>query len=216
VNLAGSSIDKLGRKGVEGRVDEKYKERISNAVLTSAFDIALAGALEKFIPQPVTSSSTTSNNAVIDSINKTATTIFTDNVAYPNAQTKIVAICGQIIQIIPPTSTTLVSSATALCTAAQAPPAGGNYTPQLQNLITGLNSMTGAAVQSAAVAATPSMEQKASEEAFKSLSGTVKEMITQNDFKTTITVNQGETIRIYVNRDYTFPNKVRRTTRILQ
>ena len=44
----------------------------------------------------------------------------------------------------------------------------------------------------------------------------LKEMVNQKKAQPTITVNQGDAIKIYVNKDYTFPKKITTKTTVLQ
>jgi type IV secretion system protein VirB10 len=214
VNLIGNAVDNLGRVGVDGRVDNKYTERFSNAVLTSAFSIALAGALDKIVkpPQPVVTAS--ANATLATSINSAVMSIATGS-SYTNSQQKINAICIQIPQLISDKGSSMYMSIMSSCAQYQNSVAG-NPDQNLQALITSLNAAANNTSQSAAVASTPSQQQEASKKAFTDISDTVKDMIKQNDFKPTITVNQGEHIRIYVNKDYVFPGKIVNQVRILQ
>jgi type IV secretion system protein VirB10 len=54
INFGGTGMDALGRKGQQGRVDNKFKERFGNAILRSAFNITLASTLDTIV-KPVTS-----------------------------------------------------------------------------------------------------------------------------------------------------------------
>ena len=47
--------------------------------------------------------------------------------------------------------------------------------------------------------------QNASKEAFTDISDTVKTIVEEQEFKPTITIDQGTPVKIYVNKDYKFP-----------
>lgn len=215
VNLHANSVDSLGRKGIAGRVDNKYSERISNAVLVSAFNIALAGELDKLVPPPPSTNTTTGNIALANSINTTATAIFTNNTTYPGSQAKINAICGQVMQLITDKTSAAYTTVFNSCTQANIP-VGGSYDANLQTLMATLTGLSTSTTQTAATAATPSQQQIASQAAFKDISNTLKDMISETHFAPTATVNQGEHIKIYVNKDYTFPDDMTRKARVLQ
>ncbi len=64
------------------------------------------------------------------------------------------------------------------------------------------------AAQSSTASTTPSQTQDASKQAFTDVSDVVKQMIDQQQFNPTTTIEQGTHIRIYVNKDYKFPAAV--------
>lgn len=215
LNLAANSVDGLGRKGVPARVDNKYGERLSNAVLVSAFNIALAGELDKLVPPPPSTNTTTGNIALANSISTTANSIFTNNTTYPDSQSKINAICGQVMQLITDKTSPMYTTVFNSCTQANVP-VGGSYDPNLQTLMSTLTGLAASTTQTAATVSTPSQQQLASQTAFKDISTTVKDMIKETGFAPTATVNQGASIRIYVNKDYTFPSDITKKVRVLQ
>jgi len=97
INFGGTGMDNLGRKGQQGRVDNKFKERFSNAVLRSAFNIALASTLDSIV-KPVESSqsaSTQSAAASATSINTACTTIPVQQASATPAQ-KLAALVSAI------------------------------------------------------------------------------------------------------------------------
>lgn len=215
LNLAGTTVDNLSRKGVQGRVDNKYKERFTNAVLSSSLSILIAAGLDKVVPPVATSTTTATQNALSNTITSTATNAYSSN---PNAtpSEKIVAICNAV-QTLPNIVTSVgYSSIQAACTNAMGAGANANELT-VSTLLSSITSSAGNLSVSAANASTPSQQQKASEEAFKSLSSDVKDMlIKENALKETITLNQGEHIKIYVNKDYNFPPKALNQSRLIQ
>ena len=71
-------------------------------------------------------------------------------------------------------------------------------------------------LSSTANAATPTQAQRASKQAFTDVSNTMKDMMQQQALKSTITIDQGTLIRIYVNKDYKFPQAVLRKSRLIK
>jgi type IV secretion system protein VirB10 len=211
VNIASNTVDNLGRKGVQGRVDNKYKEQFANVVLSSAFSIALASTLDKIVP-PVPSNNTASNQTTIATAISTA--IATSSTSSDPA-TQITAICGSAKAGLASYPTTL-DNVNAACNTASAT-VGTQGAAAVSTLITSLNSIAAGNVTAAATASTPSQTQQASIDAFKDISSKVSDVIVKdNQFTPTVTVNQGEHIKIYVNKDYLFPLKAINKSRVMQ
>ncbi len=200
INLSGTGTDNLGRKGLQGRVDNKFKERFGNAVLRSAFNITLASALDKIITPVKSSQAAADQTAAATAAANSANTIF--------AQTNVTAAqrFAQICATIPPTisdkTSTLYTSINTACTTPQ-----GNATDdqRLASLMSVITSSSTAAAQTSTASTTPSKAQKASEQAFTDISDVAKQMLEQQKFDPTITLDQGTHIKIYVNKDYKFP-----------
>lgn len=211
VNIASNTVDNLGRNGIHGRVDNKYKEQFANVVLSSTFNIALASALDKIVP-PVPSNNTAATQTAISTAISTA--IATSSSSADPA-TQVTAICGSAIAGLASYSTTLASVQTA-CDTANAT-VGAQGAAAVSTLITSLNSIAAGSTTAAATASTPSQTQKASAEAFKDISSKVSDAIVKdNNFTPTVTINQGEHIKIYVNKDYIFPIRAISKSRVIQ
>lgn len=215
LNLSGTTVDHLSRKGVQGRVDNKYKERFANAVLSSSLSMLIAAGLDKVIPPVATSTTTATQNSLSSSITSTATNAYTSN-SSSTPDTQITAICNAV-QALPSVVTSVgYSSIQTACSTA----IGAGATATAATVSTLLSSITAAAGNlsvAAANSSTPSQQQTASQEAFKTLSDDVKDMLTKdNVYKPTITLNQGEHIKIYVNKDYNFPPKAVNQSRLIQ
>ena len=226
LTMAGIGVDNLGRPGVHGRIDNKYKEQMTNAVLTSAFNVAVATGLDKIIP-PVTSTATASQTAAgVTSVITQATSIAADpnNQTPPTytpvngdngAQAKINAVCALKSLITDVTSSTYTQFVQA-CVVAQA--AGGNASTAAGGLTTLLSTITGLAGSSAvaaATSATPTQTQQASKQAFTDISAAAKNMMGQQQFQPTVTIDQGTKIKIYVNKDYVFPKDAINSTKVI-
>lgn len=226
LTISADGIDNLGRQGVEGRVDNKYIEQMTNAVLTSAFNVAVAAGLDKVVP-PVTSTATASQaSSVVTGIATSAAGIAADPNAinpatglapYPvqnndnGANSKITAICALQTQITDVTSQTYIQFLQA-CTTAKA--AAATSAPSaLTGLVSAIAGLATTSAQSAVANASPTQSQQAAKQAFTDLTAAAKTAMGQVQFKPTVTVNQGTKIKIYVNKDYVFPkdaiNKLR-------
>ena len=62
----------------------------------------------------------------------------------------------------------------------------------------------------------PTQTQNASKQAFTDVTNTVKDMVAQNQFQPTITIDQGTLVKIYVNKDYKFPKAALGKSRLVQ
>lgn len=210
INMASSTVDNLGRKGIQGRLDNKYKEQLSNVVLSSAFNIALAKGLDKLVPPVATNTTTASQNASATAISTAIGQIGTGDPAV-----QIANICTPLATSLASNPTTL-ASVQAACATANAT-VGAQGAAAVSTLITNLNSIAAGNTTTAAAASTESQEQKASTQAFKDITETVGDaIVTNNQFTPTITIDQGERIKIYVNKDYVFPLNAISKSRVMQ
>jgi type IV secretion system protein VirB10 len=204
INFAGTGTDDLGRKGAQGRVDNKFKERFGNAVLRSAFNILLAGGLDQIV-KPVTSTEASSNqSAAASAAANSANTIFAQSGV--TSAMKFAQICSTVPTSIADKTSSLFTSINTSCTT---PPAAGATDDQrLASLMSVITAASTTAAQSSTASTTPSQTQDASKQAFTDISDVVKQMIDQQQFTPTTTIEQGTHIRIYVNKDYKFPAAV--------
>lgn len=214
INLSDSTpaVDNLGRKGIQGRVDNKFKEQLSNAVLMSAFNIAIANALDKIVAPPVSSQATTTNSAIATNIQNIVSTISNGNLTEDD---KVNQICAQTQAAITDKTSSAYTSIVQACTAVQTNPAAVAG-QKLSSLTTGINAAVSSLLTAAASAATPTQSQSASKQAFTDVTNTFKDMVTQQQFKPTVTIDQGTLVKIYVSRDYKFPKAALRKMRLIQ
>ena len=232
LTMAGIGVDNLGRPGVQGRIDNKYTEQMTNAVLTSAFNVAVASGLDRIIP-PVTSTATAAQTASgVSSVISQATTIAAD----PNNQTpqptyqvqqiagggtdggataKINAICALQSLITDVTSSTYTQMGTACTTAKATAAAPANASGALNTLLATLTGLAGTSAAAAVTNATPTQTQAASKQAFTDITTAAKNMMGQQQFTPTVTIDQGTKIKIYVNKDYTFPKDAINSTKVI-
>lgn len=212
LNLEGSGIDNLGRKGDQGRVDNKIKEKISNAVLMSIFDIGLAKALDKLVPPPENSQVAAQNQAASTQINNLAQSISAANTPGQEGVT-IAQICAQVQTAIPDKTSTAFTGFLAACNGINT--VAGTPAQRLASIVASANAAATALASISVAQIMPSQAQNASKEAFTNLSKTLKDLVGQNQLKPTITIDQGTPVKIYVNRDYKFPRATVARSRML-
>ncbi|MCC8416640.1 MAG: hypothetical protein LN575_04750 [Rickettsia endosymbiont of Gnoriste bilineata] len=212
INLDALAVDNLGRKGEQGRVDNKFKERLTNAVLSSAFNIGLATALDKVVAPPVNAQATAANTAIAVNIQNLAQSI---NNGSGTEDVKIAQICSSVMNAITDKASTAYISMIQACNTARNP-VGSQPGQRLIALLNAVTSAAASLLSSAATATTPTQAQAASKQAFTDVSNTVKDMMKQQEFKPTITIDQGTIIKIYVNKDYKFPQAVLRKSRLIK
>ena len=204
INLDGIGIDNLGRKGDQGRVDNKFKERLTNAVLSSAINIGIAATLDKLVP-PVTSSQTVAQSTT-EATNIISLTQSIRN-AGGNEDIQIAQICAQVQNAIKDKTSSAFTSIVQACTTAQTT-TGAQPGQRIAALQSAINNASTSLASNASTAAVPTQKQEAAKQAFTDFSKTVKDMVAQTEFKPTTTINQGTVVKIYVNKDYKFPQAV--------
>lgn len=208
------AVDNLGRPGLQGRVDNKYKEQFANAVLQSGFNIGLATVLDKLVPPPIASQAAATNSATAKQLLNTAQTIASNTAM--DANTRIVTICTNILAAITDKTSTAYTTMTQACTTAQTASSANTAEQRLQTLVQAVNTAASSLLTTTSIASTPTQAQQASTQAFTDVTNVVKNMITQQQFKPTTTVNQGTPVRIYVNKDYKFPKAVLLKSKVMK
>ncbi|ADE29804.1 TraB/TrbI/VirB10 family type IV secretion system protein [Rickettsia prowazekii] len=208
------AVDNLGRPGLQGRVDNKYKEQFANAVLQSGFNIGLAKILDKLVPPPIDSQAAATNSATATQILNVAQTISSNTAMDVN--TRIVTICTNILAAITDKTSIAYATMTQACTTAQNASSAHTSEQRLQTLIQAVNTAASNLLTTTSIASTPTQAQQASTQAFTDVTNVVQNMITQQHFKPTTTVNQGTPIRIYVNKDYKFPKTVLLKSKVMK
>ncbi|MFV9929976.1 MAG: TrbI/VirB10 family protein [Rickettsia endosymbiont of Haemaphysalis japonica] len=200
------AVDNLGRPGLQGRVDNKYKEQFANAVLQSGFNIGLAKVLDKLVPPAIDSQAAATNSATATQWLNTAQTIASNTAM--DANTRIVTICTNILAAITNKTSTAYTTMTQACTTAQTASSANTAEQRLQTLVQAVNKAASSLLTTTSIASTPTQAQQASTQTFTDVTNVVQNMITQQQFKPTTMVNQGTPVRIYVNKDYKFPKAI--------
>lgn len=202
LNISGTGTDALGRKGQQGRVDNKFKEQFANTVLRSIFNVNLASTLDKMV-KPVKSSQTAATQtANANNITTTATNIFSQTGV--TSQTKFAQICSSTLAAITDTTSSAYTSISNACSTLLTQP-GATPDIALSSLMSVINSAAATLIQDSTISTQPSQAQEATKQAFIDMSDTVKKLLDQQTFKVNVTIDQGTPIKIYVNKDYKFP-----------
>lgn len=202
LNLSGTGTDQLGRKGNQGRVDNKFKERFSNAILRSAFNVTLASGLDSLVKPATSTAAAASLNQTASNVKTIATGILIGTTETTPA-TKSLAICTQTQAAITDQTLALYTTIKTACDATYSGDTDGSA--KLTAVMTAVNSGSDTLVQGTAASVTETQAQTASKQAFTDVSDVVKTLVEEQTFAPTITIDQGTRIKIYVNKDYLFP-----------
>lgn len=214
VNIQAPGVDNLGRKGIQGRVDNKFKERLTNSLLTSAFNIAFANALDRVVAPVESSQAATANTAAAGQLNNIALGIYNDTST--SATTKISLICTQIQAAIPDKTSSAYTTFASACSGYLTAPTTSDPTQTLSSLMSSVNAAATSLLTATSDQITPTQAQTASKQAFTDVTNTLKDMVNQQQFNPTITIDQGTPIKIYVMKDYKFPRAAISKLRVVQ
>ena len=206
INFGGTGMDGLGRKGQQGRVDNKFKERFGNAILRSAFNIALAGALDSLVKPVKTNQSAATQTAAATGAVTSASAIYTQ-AGISDAQ-KFAQICASVPAAIVDKTSAIYTAINTACTTIPVQQAAANPLQKLTALMSAITLAPTTTAQASAISTQPSQAQAASTKAFTDISDVAKELLDKQKFDPTITIDQGTPIKIYVNKDYKFPKAV--------
>lgn len=231
LNMGGVGVDNLGRTGVQGRLDNKYAQQMTNAILTSAFNIGVATGLDRIIPPAASTATAAQTASGVSGIISQATVIASDqnNQTPPNytvvnipaggndagATAKINAICALQAQITDQTSSAYTTMGQACITARQTAANPTNAQGALNTLLSSITGLATTAATAAVQSATPTQTQEASKQAFTDVTTAAKKMVENIQFQPTVTIDQGTRIKIYVNKDYVFPKDALNTTKVI-
>jgi len=214
LTLDAMGADSLGRKGYQGRVDNKVKEKMTNAVLTSAFNILIAEGIDKLVTPVQTSQAATQSQNDATNISNLAQTISTSTATGTSDALKVQQLCTQIpADITDKTSTaytTFVSSCSSIQSSSMTDP------QKLAAVMTAVTTASTSLAASTATSTTPTQAQSAAKTAFTDITNTAKDIATQHTFTTTVTIDQGTAVKIIVNKDYTFPRSAISKSRRLE
>lgn len=212
LNFKGFAIDNLGRDGIEGKLDKRSLEKLSNVLVSSALNIGFAVGMDKII-ESQTSSADPEVLATIQSIRSGSMDIYADR-SLP-ADRKANAICDYVkSKITDKASATyirVVTECTLIANTATLTP--DQKLTQAMNLV---NSVADGMTQEQANAARSTNLSAATQDSYKSFTDSVKSSLTDKEIVPTITVDQGHNLKIYVDQDYLFPSDAVSTYRLVQ
>lgn len=204
ISLDSIAVDNLGRKGIAGRIDQKYREKLTNAVLVSGVKILLGNGLDRIVKPVDDGQAKVKAQQKVTSLRTTTTEIFTR--AGP-ANGKWSEICTATKNAIEDTTSDAWKTAESQCNTIQQ---NLTATPE-ERLNQAMNMVNQVADQMLTVsvnAAQPSKAQQSAQEGYDELSNLITEMLSAEQFNTTVSVDQGAAIKIYVRKDYSFPASV--------
>ena len=205
LNLSGAGVDNVGRKGNQGRVDNKFRERFSNAVLRSAFNVVLAKTLDSLVKPQINSQAAANRNLTATNVKNIANGIFTQpTTAILTDGQKRVQICAAVLSAIEDKTSTTFTQVNTACNNLAAD-ATATDTAKLTSLMSTINASSDGLIVNTTANVEQSKAQESTKQAFTDISDTVKKMLEEHEFKPTITLDQGTVVRIYVNKDYKFP-----------
>ena len=223
MNISATAVDNLGRKGVRGRLDNKYKEAMTSNLVSSAINIGLAQVQDKLIRPGINTATAANNQLLLQNLNASisASSSVNKTSAPPNpAPNSIYQYCAQAAGYFTDKTMIAYTDLNTVCSSVPtaAADSDGTWSSTLTKVI--------AAIQNAATAVTTnnvtnsstnlSTTQQAVQEAVKSATDKVKDILTSTKYTPNITMNQGELIRVYVNQDYVFPKQAVDGINILQ
>ena len=205
VNLNNSvTVDHLGKLGHEGRLDQKFKERLSNAVLRSAFNIALANTLDKVVKPQIQSNVASTRNLDAANIKNIANAIFTQT-GIGDAD-KREQICAAALNAFSDKTSASFIQLQSTCNSLRTD-ATSTDSAKLLSLMSSINSISDSLIRDTTNNVKETQAQTASKDSYKDISETLKSFVEEQNFKPTVTIDQGTALKIYVNKDYKFPKK---------
>jgi type IV secretion system protein VirB10 len=204
------SVDNLGRKGIAGRLDNKYKETISSNLLSSVINIGIAKIQDQLIKPGSNTVQATENTLLSQSLLQLATTTATANPLPILSNAIITTTCTTGLNYFKDTTMPAYKTLSSTCaTLTVAPSESGNYNATFQAMLTALQKasidVTTANVSNST--SNLSTTQQATQTAATSLAQTVQTLLTSQKYTPNVTINQGQLIRVVISKDYVFPSK---------
>lgn len=214
VNLEAYGTDNLGMAGLTGRVDEKHLERISNAVLLTAFDVISAKQMDKLVPPPADSQASTTLSTEAKAVRDAATLAYNTASGNNFPAGSGASICNAALGAITDKSSKAYTDLQTQCNSpafiALAEPQQSQSAQQYVN--TAADSM----ITQSATTSTKSKAQDGAEKGYKEISDAIRKALEPEEYKTTITIDQGKPLKIYVSKDYEFPKPALIKRRVMQ
>lgn len=202
LNFEGITVDNLGRQGTAGYTDYKYKEQLSNQIVSSALNIALGTVVDKIIPPASDQNQTLKNQDLINAIRNNTLTI-QNNSAYDDNR-KVTEICSSLKMAIQDKGSEAYRTITSACDSAASGNNGANASQKLISLLQQINSLTDSLSRANIINEKPSKTQQQAEQGFNEITNIIKSVLPK-DLKVATSLAQGQVIRIYITKDYSFP-----------
>lgn len=211
MNLSATSVDNLGRNGIAGRLDNKYKEAVTSSLISSVINISLAQIQDKLVSPGINTVNAAQNQLLSQNLNTLAANISTNTPKPITVNTVIVTTCATALGYFKDTTMSSYTTLNTQCqTFTSAPPdASGHYDTTFSSMIAAIQSASTSVATTNAENSTSNYTptQTAIQDAVKSLGETVKNLMVNKTYKPNVTMNQGELIRVYINKDYIFPKE---------
>lgn len=205
LNIQGIGVDNIGRKGNQGRVDNKYKEQIANTILLSTLNVITAKQIDKLVPPVATTQTADANTAASQQLGNIALAIY-NNSAITSAQ-KYQQICAAVANAIPDKTSTSYTTFIAACNTLNLA-VGSTDDQKLSSVMASVNTASSSLLLATAASQSTSHAQDAANTAVTDVGNTLKNIISQEQFKRTVTIDQGTPVKIYVSKDYIFPKTI--------
>ncbi len=212
LSLDATGIDNLGRKGSQGRLDKKVKEKLGGAILSTALNVGFATALDKLVPPEQTSAQAADIQGQATGIQSSVQAVYNNQTLSPPL--KITQMCAAARGAVDSTSSNYAQVNTACQTALTSPQ--GQTQATADALYNSLMQVANTSLTSSATNSTPTKAQEATKQGYEDFTKTVTDIMKQDPQKPTVTIDQGTVIKIYVNKDYTFPKAAVTKSRLLQ
>ncbi|MDC0864563.1 TrbI/VirB10 family protein [Rickettsiaceae bacterium] len=214
LKLSGTGTDALGRKGNQGRVDNKFKEKLANVILKSSINIAFAHGLDELVIPQISSQAAAGQSNLASSIRSTANGIFTQS-GLSDTQKRL-QICASVQAAITDKTSDAFIKIQTKCNSIDTENSDSTDATKLSALMSVINLAADSLLTNTTSKTEETKAQEASKKAFKDIQKTVQGMVEQNEFKPTITINQGTPVKIYVNKDFKFPKSAINRSRMVK
>lgn len=214
VNLGQSiATDNLGIPGVKARVDDKALEKILNAVLVSGLSIGIAKGLDKIDP-PKDSHDINKKTAKSQALLNYSSSVMNNQNLTPQA--KIQMLCSSIYNYMDDPTSPTYQQIQQNCNQVNLNIGGATPEQQLATIMSVINTAALSLTKDSVQDAQQTKTEQAVKDAYQSITNTLKDMVSENNFKTVVTVPQGKEIKIYVNKSIVFPKESVNKLRFIQ
>jgi type IV secretion system protein VirB10 len=213
LTLQGTGVDELGRKGSEGRLDNKIKEKITNSVLSTAMKVAFAGAIDQVIKPENAGTQANKGMAVATNLQQAVQAAYLDPAT--TGQGKIAAMCTAATNAINDPTNPSYAQVQSACNTARSS-TSTDINSVIQALNTSLMTAANNSIAQSVASSTPTKQQEATKKGMEDFTKTVEEVFKRAEPKPTVTIDQGAHVKIYVNRDYSFPKAAVNSSKVIQ
>lgn len=212
VNLNNAlALDNLGRKGIRGKLDEKNLNKISNAVLLTAFNVTLAETMNSLVKPAKSNTESGQLTQVSDTLRTGAASTFASSSTPAEKKTSLCETAKQTLASNITQGKTVSDALNELNTYCL----DSNNATNVDGIYNLINSIANKLVLSAAEAQVETEAQKAAREGIENIGGVMKDILSQDKVKPNVTVNQGTKFKIMVQQDFFFPKKLVQKSRLL-